>query len=1342
MGFLRNIGLAILAISGLIFVALFGRLPVFRKTPIGFAHRTIWIYIPNGIASLDRHLFGGRFFQIWNRLGSYILHDNHPLILIFFVSLLLGGEYLFIPTAWSRISTVHRFLIPVAVLPPYLLLYACVVTKSFITPENHARELHRYPYDRLLFHAGHDCSTCRFPKPARSKHCSICKACVSRHDHHCVWLMNCVGLHNYQYFLSLLVSVSALLIYGSYLGHELLIQTLDELDPSRLRSITQWSSIDNWMTFFNIWALAIAADIRIGFVYLLAVMCIPLALAFLAYHTYLVWAGMTTNESAKWDDLKDDIADGCVFRSTKKEIYGDSPVPAGLRDDHPTWPMTSDQIILVTDGQPPADGFMLSSRSNYIVQQEGQRGPIDPRWRCVRSLREVDNIYDLGFWDNLREALRLRFNSRKSAVSLFTFPTPSRGALLPFKMGDRSGTESKPKCTPAELMLKVILAGTLSHYETRGMIDDKRLDHMLSAGKQILYRTHQESEVRHNLGLSPDIWQGLSAVLTKAIPVLESQSFAWKSPPTANYDHSSSNLIAYNYFSLVKDIERLNDLCTIARNLLATTKKAQNLAAEKGFDQRILALVDTCVRVTARGFDGETNARNEERWQKVVNLYKRLLITCLQFLHNFIMHNEQRKMVLWLDLFGYHSTGDSNIIQPKEPLDHANSQPEGVAPVVKTGDRIVNPPIRALYDQTAEDLLLETISNFPREPATIKEEAAMLLLANIKDHMEKLLGRDLTAIQEMGKDPEQVKEIRAALTAILGAKVDGWSDLQDRAKELPPALPEDEPPRKKAIVTIDRSATAGFPRICWADLPDLSEYVGLASGDAPVTEEDTSMPRSAQSAAETLQEAKDELMARLQETSQIAGDGDPDYDGADAGVGDDDARSLEAVAEGSIEEEEEEDDDEDEDDYRGRPGDQQRGLLTDVPLVLGPAEIEALPMIIQAGIVDSFGLKGGERSGPRNMQALRCHILLTQETGRNLLRELLIFIAAWDLPDDELYFKMMVQIMEAVLKNGLMSHAYSDFGQPKDIISPAQAVVIKILTHIFRAKYSPASVTGSAQSANPTKSPGPLSRVDILTVRYIFTIFRGNIIPETCALIYLQGQIRAGRALPEDFPLNLWDMERVYEGVYQFLEFFAVLTENNDWKNLLVEWEIVYDLVTLIKELEASIPKGNLSSLSAGGSRSTPTREMATGPVSVERPYDPSDPDPADAGACSAGSGAESPPITEDPSEFEWRNLKKLVVLVLSSLVWKCPDVQNQIRRYGGVEAILSCTNFDAHNPYIKEHAVMCLKFLLEGNKENQKLVEELEAREVVKDNNGLLERSGYEAMIDQAGKLALRQKE
>jgi len=61
-------------------------------------------------------------------------------------------------------------------------------------------------------------------------------------------------------------------------------------------------------------------------------------------------------------------------------------------------------------------------------------------------------------------------------------------------MSDRSG--SKTGCTAPELLLKIVLAGTLTHYETRGLIDEKRLEHMLQAGKQILYKSHQESDVR------------------------------------------------------------------------------------------------------------------------------------------------------------------------------------------------------------------------------------------------------------------------------------------------------------------------------------------------------------------------------------------------------------------------------------------------------------------------------------------------------------------------------------------------------------------------------------------------------------------------------------------------------------------------------------------------------------------------------------------------------------------------------------------------------------------------------------------------------------------------------
>ena len=928
--------------------------------------------------------------------------------------------------------------------------------------------------------------------------------------------------------------------------------------------------------------------------------------------------------------------------------------------------------------------------------------------------------------------------------------------------------------TPAELLLSLVLTGTQSHYEHPGVIDDKRLEHLLLAGKQILYKSHQESDVRQALGFSPKVWQGLTDCVSKGVDVLEAMCFVTtsKSTGTTKTQYTSvSDAIARNYLGLVKDIERLNDLCTIARNLLATTRKAQNLAAERGFDQCVLRVVELCVRVASRGFDGEgrnengavapavngtgtAGSRNEERWQKVVNLYKRLLITCLQFLHNFIMHNEQRKLVLWLDLFGnaQSQAQKEDLMTIKEEI---QNEADAEGRLRQTEEEIKSTTeefLRASEKAAAEGSLTYSIDDVhklfdlmsqQKEPSEGTQEQAKVLMEKIRADMEKIS----TLSQE---EREKLAAAQKRQAQQMEAKI-----------EQPIAIDQ-------AVRNAVANAKANGGRTSQPiQLPDLTTYADVVGASQEITEKDLEMPRTSQSAAETLQEAKDELMARLQEPpAHIDENGEITYDEDPNGELIED--ELLDSAEDSIEPSEEDDDDS----YQ-RHHDQERGLLTDVPLVLGPTEIEALPMIIQAGIVDNFGTTKqtpAERQNQKNMQAVRCHILLAQEAGRNVLRELLIFIAAWDLSDDEFYFKMMVQIMEAILKNGLMSHAYSDFGQAKDIISPAQAVVIKILTHIFRAKYSPTSTNNGNEAPKP-RIPAPLSRVDVLTVRYIFTVFRGNIVPETCALIYLQGQIRAGLALAEDFPLNLWDMERVYEGVYQFLEFFAVLTENNDWKRLLVEWEIVYDLVTLIKELDASIPKANLvqpppPSATAYGTSAkayVPDAQEAVEEVThlaepvlpdllpvtddtaaepplpttssesipqIERPYSPLPPI----------SPSPPPPLPlDDPALFEWRNLKKLIVLVLSSLVWKSPLVQRQIREHGGIDTILSCTQYDGHNPYIKEHAVMCIKFLLEGNEENQKLVSDLEANQIEEGGVKGWRDRGFEPVLGDGGRVELR---
>lgn len=474
--------------------------------------------------------------------------------------------------------------------------------------------------------------------------------------------------------------------------------------------------------------------------------------------------------------------------------------------------------------------------------------------------------------------------------------------------------------------------------------------------------------------------------------------------------------------------------------------------------------------------------------------------------------------------------------------------------------------------------------------------------------------------------------------------------------------------------------------------------------------------KTPQSAAITLQTAKNQLMARLADTAP--------------GVMNDEEQDLMTFPNGGDPNGHGAPLSEDGEGYKspGEPGDQERGLLTDIPLVLGPQEIEALPMIIQIGICAARDVV----IHGRDMQGMRCNILLAGESGRNLLRELLIFIAAWDLQDDEMYFKLMMQIMEAILENGLMPYAYQTFAEVKDIVSPAQSMVIKILTQIFRGKQGLPVTTGKAAWTAGNVHADTSRRVDVYVVKYIFTIFRQCIIPETCALIYLQGEIKRKHAMPEDFPLNLWDMERVYEGVYQFLEFFAVLTESEEWKDLLVNWEIVSELVTLLRELEGSIPHADLTTAplpqtiaeaQEAAKQQAPqpgqlSVDTAT-PVAVERPFDVNDvagipmptdgPMPAPSPLSQTDSQDQDALDAADPSDFEWRNLKKLVILVLSSLVWKSRTVQDQIRQYGGVEMVVACCTYDGNNPYIREHAVMCLRFLLEGNEENKELVRRLE---------------------------------
>lgn len=327
---------------------------------------------------------------------------------ILFLFILSSSAFLFLYHGTHRLPTSLLLPSPILIALPYIFTYLCAShTSHYLGPQT--KHPHQYPYDHILYRPVQSCRTCNIPKPARSKHCSLCNTCIAKLDHHCPWVNNCLGQGNYRWFLLLLVSLSALEFYGAYLSWYILHPYLQTPPGPAFFSTEHMRHLgDAVVHAVNVGGLSIAG------VGMLASSTAFLPLGLFAYHCYLIWAGMTTNESQKWADWRDDMADGLVFVSSRRAIRshtmeqqdsqrrgeGDAATTAhvklgielglmaGAEDDPDViWPVDSDQIVVRTnDGKPP----------------KGQ----ESLWRRIWSLDEVENIYDLGGWDNFMDVAK------------------------------------------------------------------------------------------------------------------------------------------------------------------------------------------------------------------------------------------------------------------------------------------------------------------------------------------------------------------------------------------------------------------------------------------------------------------------------------------------------------------------------------------------------------------------------------------------------------------------------------------------------------------------------------------------------------------------------------------------------------------------------------------------------------------------------------------------------------------------------------------------------------------------------------------------------------------------
>ncbi|KAI5778390.1 DHHC palmitoyltransferase-domain-containing protein [Geopyxis carbonaria] len=374
MGIVRIIGLIILGISLLTFIALFGQLPRLRKTPIGAAHRLLRYKVPRALASVDRRVTGGLCGPFVLRCSHYLLKEKHPLVMAFYVTLVSGGTYMFIVDGWTYLTLSQKIFVAFLVPTPYVTLYIVAYSDpGFITPANHTSSLELYPYDFINFFPDKICYTCNLQKPARSKHCSICRGCISKHDHHCIWVNNCIGHNNVRYFMLFLVTTNIYIGTGAYLCFGILIGLIK-------RQGISWNSL-SWKDALGVFGLNLFSEVYIGAVFLMSCLMNILVTVFTLYHLYLIWAGTTTNETEKWNVWKDDIYRGKLYMADQDDDEGSSPLDE--EELCVTWPRRSRQVMQLCEAGDTSDL------------------PRNLLWRRVESLDEVDNIYDIGWKGNL-----------------------------------------------------------------------------------------------------------------------------------------------------------------------------------------------------------------------------------------------------------------------------------------------------------------------------------------------------------------------------------------------------------------------------------------------------------------------------------------------------------------------------------------------------------------------------------------------------------------------------------------------------------------------------------------------------------------------------------------------------------------------------------------------------------------------------------------------------------------------------------------------------------------------------------------------------------------------------
>ncbi|KAK4150873.1 hypothetical protein C8A00DRAFT_45799 [Chaetomidium leptoderma] len=817
---------------------------------------------------------------------------------------------------------------------------------------------------------------------------------------------------------------------------------------------------------------------------------------------------------------------------------------------------------------------------------------------------------------------------------------------LPLEMASPVAMDSRRALSVEELCFTSAMSCFEGWLKLDPAIGHRTMQYVTKFISRTLEKTHNLKDVRETLSKSVEVWIWLTRDFAAAIPSLTTRSIgplaSLNDPDKGVTPQESTALITKNYSSLKDDLQLLIKLMHIARNLLVVPEPEipQDLCAAAQFDQMLYQTIILCINVTSKAYDGDVLEEAARlKLSEITELYKKLLVTCLQQAHNWIAKNDRNKMAFW-----------STVLFDDDAL---SDESDGNG-----------------YGEFRPDIAKTEVQNWFERNSRFCDKARQLLT----DYED--------AVASKGLPPGHLPCISPlAWNWLVAGTVRVRADDIDDDTKVTPQWKEDEPDKfeqDKAYGRVSREVDTWWLKI--RD-PNYDEWV------VPMPTVEFAQQRTENCKANLVNRYAHSYRNAEHEDSVHSAEGTPlpegaaDQEGKDGGGG----HYVHDYNDDMIEEEDIDDDES----YGEGP---MNGLLTEVPNILDPKQIEALHMIVKSCILDNAGL-ALSRAG-ENLQKTRCRMFLAMECGRSLLREILVFIAVWEKSEQSLIFQLTTQIVEAIHHSALVPYAWQSLRIPKDIISPAQTVLLRLVNNMFRARNN-----------DPPPADSKEHLRDVKLLHFLFIQFRSRIVPECAALMHLQAQIRNDLCDPADFPVDSWDMERAKDGIQQFLELLTTVNELPETRHYLIEWEATYELLALLKGLEAGVPKKPMVEM--------PNRSAAR----HQQQQPPPHPDDPDAGYDSEDHPLAPPPPPEEPAhKYPWAGIKGQILHILAGLLQPPPgrsspgnpEVQSQILRHNGVISLLNCCVYDDHNRYARERVQICLKWLMDGSDEANKYLREL----------------------------------